>query len=62
MPYSTDGLLTTRQKVAALLDEGLSVREISKRLDITTQSVYLHIKNLEKGVPPRHAVHKSDTA
>jgi DNA-binding NarL/FixJ family response regulator len=62
MSFSTDGLLTTRQKVAALLEQGLSVRQISKRLDITTQSVYLHIKNLEKGVPPRHADHKNETA
>jgi DNA-binding NarL/FixJ family response regulator len=62
MSFSTDGLLTTRQKVAALLEEGLSVREISKRLDISTQSVYLHLKNLRLGVPPRHADHKNETA
>lgn len=46
--------LTTRQKVAKLREKGLSVRQIARELDITTQAVYQHLQNLDKG-PGQHS-------
>lgn len=46
--------LTTRQKVAQLLEEGVSVRDIAAKLDISTQAVYEHKQRIEEGKPARH--------
>jgi predicted ArsR family transcriptional regulator len=41
--------LTTKQKVEILyFDESKTVREIAETLGITTQAVYLHLKDLRE--------------
>lgn len=40
----------TRDRVANLYVAGLSVREISRVLDVTTQAVYKHLRILD--LPP----------
>ena len=46
-----DELLTTeRQQVKTLYDEGRSVRDIARTLDLSTQRIYQQLKSLE--LPP----------
>ena len=44
---------STRDRVAAYIEEGLSVRQIANLEGITTQAVYKHLKALD--IPPPSA-------
>lgn len=39
---------TTRDQVAAYLEQGLTVRQIAQLLGISTQAVYKHLKRIEQ--------------
>ena len=41
---------STRDRVSDLITKDLTVRDIARVLDITTQAVYLHLKSL--GIQP----------
>lgn len=41
---------TTRERVRELLDAGLSVRDVARVLNISTQAAYQHMKSL--GITP----------
>jgi predicted ArsR family transcriptional regulator len=41
---------STKDRVRELIGAGLSVREIARALDVSTQAVYLHLKALD--IPP----------
>jgi DNA-binding CsgD family transcriptional regulator len=45
--------MTTRDRVADLIEKDLTVREIARILDVTTQNVYLHLRSLGIRPPSR---------
>lgn len=46
---------STKDQVQRLLDEGLNVRQIAARLEISTQAVYKHLKTLGIPAPSRRS-------
>lgn len=45
--------LPTKEKVRNLIDQGLTVREIARLLDISTQAVYQHLETLQLPAPSK---------
>lgn len=55
--HSDDGRFTdTRQKVAELLDKGMSVLEIARLLNISPQAVYRQIHRHDLSLPSEKQV------
>jgi len=50
----TDDDARAQEKVRALLSQGVTPREIALRLEISTQRVYVLMKNLRKEVQPEN--------